>query len=967
MKKIKGTRLIALLLTLGMLVSACPVTAGAAGEEDRLAEPAETESHHEHSLVYLDAIEPTATEQGRIACRYCPGCGTYFADDEGLCPMSEEQVLLNAWDAESAGAGEEKTGALPLLGDIVDEGSFWTLDTDGVLTINNISGIPDFGDELSQPWREYHASITGLVTTESTAGVPAYALAGCGNLSSVSLSSGITGIGSYAFSGCSSLPSITIPSGVTGIGEHAFDGCDMLTQINFTGTEEQWGSMDIGTDAIPSGVTVSFGTPSSHTHSWGEVYYAWSEDHMSCTASRVCTETGCGEIESAQAAVTGSVTAPASCTASGERTYTAVFSVDWAETRVFTEEIPAAGHSWGPAEYEWTADHMSCTASRACGRDGCPETETAVAEVTAEVIAEPTPAADGSKLYTASFSADWAEQQEYEEEIPALSVAHGVCGENLVWSLDDTGTLTISGTGDMEDYCNEISPWAPWYDYCDSIVSVELAGGVTRIGACAFCDCFALENVSVPGSVTSIGDGAFEACESLVSVLVPEGVLEIAESVFCDCTALTGVSLPASLQSIGDYAFYGCTSLTEIAIPSGVISIGEGVFAECVNLTAINADSSNKAFSSVDGVLYTKAQTRLRCCPMGKTAVNSFPGALKIIENTAFYGCVNLTAITIPDKVTVIGANAFAWCVNLESVNFPAKLESIEEGAFWECERLTEAVLPEGTAEIRRAAFQSCVSLESVTLPRSLVTLSPGAFSMSGLREVHYAGSPQDWTALSPGVDAVPVTAEIIYALLGSGTCGESLAWTLDKEGLLRIEGNGDMLHYSAGGAPWYGLRGDIETVVFPDGLTAIGNYALYGCNALAAAAIPDSVTKIGQAAFAGCGSLQTISYLGFEGQWVLIDKSAQCIPSSVTILFSLLAGDFDSDGAVTSDDAVYLLYATLMPGDYPLNQTADYDRDGFVTSDDAVYVLYFTLFPDMYSLTNPGTTPPHEYETEKL
>ena len=96
----------------------------------------------------------------------------------------------------------------------------------------------------------------------------------------------------------------------------------------------------------------------------------------------------------------------------------------------------------------------------------------------------------------------------------------GKCGDNLTWSLDtETGVLSITGTGEMEDYDD-----APWDSYSDSIETVNIADTVTSIGNCAFCDCYSLTEITIPDSVTSIGNYAFEFCSSLTEIIIPDSV-----------------------------------------------------------------------------------------------------------------------------------------------------------------------------------------------------------------------------------------------------------------------------------------------------------------------------------------------------------------------------------------------------------------------------------------------------------
>ena len=107
--------------------------------------------------------------------------------------------------------------------------------------------------------------------------------------------------------------------------------------------------------------------------------------------------------------------------------------------------------------------------------------------------------------------------------ITANAASSGTCGDNLTWTLDDSGTLTISGTGDMYDYT--WSTPSPWYSSRSSIKTVIIENGVTSIGYRAFYDCSSLTSITIPDSVTSIGDWAFEDCSNLTSITIPQPYL----------------------------------------------------------------------------------------------------------------------------------------------------------------------------------------------------------------------------------------------------------------------------------------------------------------------------------------------------------------------------------------------------------------------------------------------------------
>ena len=178
-------------------------------------------------------------------------------------------------------------------------------------------------------------------------------------------------------------------------------------------------------------------------------------------------------------------------------------------------------------------------------------------------------------------------------------VPYGSCGDNLTWTLDDAGTLTISGTGKMSYFSEGTSPW---HMKRTSVKTVVIEDGVTSIGNSAFYGCISLTEITIPEGVTSIGDDAFYDCSSLTEITIPEGVTSIGEAAFYGCSSLTEIIIPEGVTSIGEAAFSGCSSLTEITIPEGVTSIGEAAFSGCSSLTEITIPEGVSSIG--DGAYY---------------------------------------------------------------------------------------------------------------------------------------------------------------------------------------------------------------------------------------------------------------------------------------------------------------------------------------------------------------------------
>lgn len=145
--------------------------------------------------------------------------------------------------------------------------------------------------------------------------------------------------------------------------------------------------------------------------------------------------------------------------------------------------------------------------------------------------------------------------------LSAYAEKSGTCGANLQWKLTDEGVLTITGTGEMQDW-NRSKP-SPWHAD-KSVKQVIIGNGVTTIGSSAFSDCFSLTSLTIPNSVTTIGSSAFAGCFSLTSVTIGNSVTTIGHGAFSGCSSLTSVTIPNSVTIIGYYAFSGCKNVKQI-------------------------------------------------------------------------------------------------------------------------------------------------------------------------------------------------------------------------------------------------------------------------------------------------------------------------------------------------------------------------------------------------------------------
>lgn len=436
----------------------------------------------------------------------------------------------------------------------------------------------------------------------------------------------------------------------------------------------------------------------------------------------------------------------------------------------------------------------------------------------------------------------------------------GKCGPSAYWSFDSsTGTLTISGSGAMEDY--EYGNEFPWMDYRDSIQTIVIGDQITQIGRNAF-PWTACSTIQFGKSVRSIGAEAFSGCRNLNGDLtLPDSVQIVGNDAFSECTGLTGtLTLGSSLQTIGAGAFYDCSFSGNLVIPDSVTSIGRYAF-----------------YSRP----YLRPETQ-GTLTLGRN--------LRTIGEFAFLESRYTGSLTIPDSVVEIGERAFYQCENLNgTLTLGRSLRTIGKEAFYWCAFTGSLTIPEGVAEIADGAFSSLYQFNrdgmfngTLTLPSTLKTIGAEAFAYTD-----FSGE----LLIPDGVTSIGANAFAKCDGFGGTlslpdsvkTVGESAFYQCEgftglklPAGLTKIE--------TLSFAFMAGLKTE---VVIPEGVTEIGEGA-FECSYMPSVRLPSTLRKIEKQAFMYAHNLtkitlpdglETIGDEAFDGCYF---KKAIVLPASI-------------------------------------------------------------------------------------
>ena len=772
------------------------------------------------------------------------------------------------------------------------------------------------------------------------------AFSNCTSLETVTIPNSVTDIYSRAFYNCTSLKEVTIPASVTDIGDEAF---------GYYRYEDTWESKKV------DGFKINY-VKNTYGH-----YYA-TENGFSDEACLLTNELNDGTLEiskyvgnsatSATYVIPGEINGK-KVTQIGDSAFTFCTSLTSVTIPDGVTSIDEAAF-WGCTSLTSVTIPDSVTSIKSKAFFKC----TSLKSVT--IPASVTNIGDYALGYYEIYNTDSCEWEMYKVEGFKINYVKDTYGHMYALKNGFTDEACLL-TNELDDGTLEITKYAG--NSATYVIPGEIDGKkVTEIGDSAFKGCTELTSITIPDGVIGIGNNAFSGCTSLETVTIPASVTYVGNSAFYGCTSLKSVTIPESVTYIGGYAFAECYSLKYADIPANVTGIGTSPFYNCRSLENINTDEANKWYTTVDGVLYNKDKTELINYPAGKKDSSYvIPEGIRTIREKAFYGCLNLCELTIPDSVTEIESGAFecsslisdeygtikyvdGWVVGsghtanvvlkdgtrgiafeafsgdgiIEKVTMPDTVKYINGCAFENCTNLSEVLLSSSLENIERGAFLNCSNLADIVIPDSVISITSDAFYNTALLNkqntpVKYAGK---WVITAEDCDKIVIKdgtkciASYAFSSCTSLTditipdsvtmIGDYAFATCNSLTEIKIPNNVK----SIGGCVFW-FCGSLKNVTIPDSVTMIGDKAFFGCTSLTDITIPGSVTMIGNAAFVGCKSLTDITIS--DGVTMIGNKAfSGCtsltditIPGSVTMIGNAAFSSCTSLTDITIPDSV--------------------------------------------------------------
>ena len=441
----------------------------------------------------------------------------------------------------------------------------------------------------------------------------------------------------------------------------------------------------------------------------------------------------------------------------------------------------------------------------------------------------------------------------YSGSVSALAIPQTIDGHKVVAIGEGAfkGTCLVNVT--IPDTVTVIGDSA--FENCDNLKNVKISENLKKLGMMAFGNCDALTEIEIPKNITTVAynefynpvRGPFTGSNSLQTVVFEEGMTWLPGYILAGCSGFTTVKIPETVTEIGKGAFRDCSRLESITIPDTVTMIGDSAFENCDNLKNVKISENLKklgmmAFGNCDALTEVKV-------PKSITTViyNDFYNPVR----GPFTGSDSLQTVVFEEGMTWLPAYILSGCSGFTTVKIPETVTEIGGGAFSDCSRLESIEIPESVTEIGSHTFSN-TKLESIRVPDTVTDMGDHVFSgctelkevtLPNIRQNIVAGMFEGCTSLEKIVLPETVTAIRSDAFEGC-TALKDITWSKAPE---IIESNA-FRNCSA-----------LKEVTIPGTVKSIGDCAFLNCDALTTVTIPDSVTSIGEQVFYDCDALTTV------------------------------------------------------------------------------------------------------------